>query len=41
MPVIDHAPDVHERSADSVHVGGGEEGGDAGCLRKGGQHIII
>ena len=39
--VADHAPDVHERSADSVHVGGGEEGGDAGGLRSGGQHIII
>jgi hypothetical protein len=29
--VADHAPDVHERSADSVHVGGGEEGGE--CWR--------
>ena len=39
--VADNAPDVHERSADSVHVGGGEEGGDSGGWRNGGQHIII
>ena len=37
----DKAPDVHEQSANSVHVGSGGEEGDAGGLRNGGQHIII
>ena len=41
QPGADKAPDVHELSADSAHVGGSGVEGDAGGCRNGSQHIII
>ena len=41
QPGADKAPDVHDLSADSAHVGGGGVEGDAGGWGSGGQHLII
>ena len=41
QPGADKAPDVHDLSAVSVHVGGRGVEGDASGWRSGGQHIII